>query len=164
MVLTWWRVFIGVPGYLNEVQRELHRSLKGVLRIFLGSFRGVQSFLNASRKFQWCFKEDYRILQWSLKWVLIVFKRSLMVVSRKIEWVSKRPLKEIQGRFKGLKGGFKEVSRQFQRRLKKVSSVFIESVKCLSRKFHKKLLYGSHRSYPSRRRASYFTLTLCYGA
>ena len=70
----------------------------------------------------------------------------------KIEGFSGRPLKEIQGRFKGLKGCFKEVSRQFQRHLKKVSSVFKESVKCVSRKFHKKLLHESHCSYPSRRR------------
>ena len=39
---------------------------------------------------------------------------------------------------KKLKGCFKGVSRQFQRRLKKVSRVFKESVKCASRKFHKK--------------------------
>ena len=59
----------------------------------------------------------------------------------------------------------KYVSKEFQRRFKEVSRVFKESVKCVSRKFHKKyqeslnevyfalLLHESHRSYPSRRRA-----------
>ena len=71
--------------------------------------------------------------------------------------------KEVSKKFQGC---FNSVSGQFQRHLKKVSRVF----KYVSRKFHKKfqgcfkkvpikffflifLLYGSHRSYPSRRRA-----------
>ena len=46
-------------------------------------------------------------------------------------------------------------ARVLQRCFKKASRVFKESVKCVSRKFHKKLLHESHRSYPSRRRACY---------
>ena len=83
----------------------------------------------------------------------------------------------LQGCFKGaselskkkFKGCFKGVLRQFQRRFKEVSRVFKESVKCVSKKFQGcfknvlmkfcfaiLLLHGSHRSYPSRRRACFF--------
>ena len=40
-----------------------------------------------------------------------IFQGSFKGVSKKIEWFFERPLKEIQGRLKGLKGCFKEVSR-----------------------------------------------------
>ena len=52
-------VFRGFQGYLKEVHRNFQRSFKGVLRIFKevsGAFK--ESFIIASRKCQWCFKED----------------------------------------------------------------------------------------------------------
>ena len=60
------------------------------------------------------------------------FQRCFKDFLRNVEWFSEKPLKKIQGRFKGC---FKGVSRQFQRHFKKVSRVFKEFV---SRKFHKK--------------------------
>ena len=92
-------------------------------------------------------------------------------VSRKIEGCSEIPLKVIQGSFKVSKsnsmgiGSFKYALRKFQGWLKKVSSVFRENVtksfKGVSKKFLSSfvfailLLHGSHRSYPSRRRACF---------
>ena len=74
-----------------------------------------------------------------------VFKRSSKGVSREFQ------------------GGFKDVLRKFQGRLKIVSSVFQEnvtkSIQGASKKFPSSfvfailMLHGSHRSYPSRRRA-----------
>ena len=113
-------------------------------------------------------------MQWgvkgSFKGVSSIFQGSFKGASRKINWCSEKPLKKIQGRFKVSKTNSKSVLWEFQRRVKKVSRVFKESVRCVSRKFHKKsqgcfknvsmkfcfsilLLHGSHRSYPSRRRA-----------
>ena len=60
----------------------------------------------------------------SFKGVLRMCQGSFKVVSRKIEWFSERPLKEIQRRFKGLKGCFKEVSMLLQEFFKDVFWVF----------------------------------------
>ena len=122
--------------------------------MFKGSFKGTSricqvSFKGVSRKIEWC-SEKY-----------------FLGDSRKVQW----PLKEIQ---RVVYGSFKAVSRQFQRHIKKVSKVFKGRVKCVSRKLKKKLqvffkecsmkfcfailiLHGSHRSYPSRRRACFFS-------
>ena len=79
-----------------------------------------------------CFKRVFSVFQRYLN-----FQGSFLGVSRRIEWFSERPLKEIQGRFKGLKGCFKEVSRQFQRHLKKVSRVYKERVRLFQENFTK---------------------------
>ena len=122
-------------------QREFQRSFKGVSSVFKGSFKGVPSnFLRCSKEvsrvFQESFKGTYlnKVARY-FKGVSVVsslferskgeFQRSLKdvlsfkVFLRKIEVCSERYSMLYQGRFN------------------EVSMVFIDSVKCGTRKFHK---------------------------
>ena len=77
----------------------------------------------------------------------------------------KRALKKLQGYFKSAwKESFKcvprkfpkcpkQVSRLFQGNFNNVSKVFQSNFKGVSRKFCFLILHGTHRSFPSRRRA-----------
>ena len=73
-------------------------------------------------------------------------------------------LKKLQGYFKSASNVVerkitkcsKEVSSLFQRNSNNVSIVFQSSFKGVSRKFCFLILHGTHRSYPSRRRACFY--------
>ena len=52
---------VSFQSVLRVFEREFHRNSKGVLRIFQGSFRGVQ------RKLLECFKEVSMVFQGRLK-------------------------------------------------------------------------------------------------
>ena len=113
--------------------------------MFWGSFKGSVSVFqeNLKKKLQGCFKEDWgvfldtfkgdssRLSKRSSKGV----KRELRQVQRCFEEVSKKVLACFKTIWKKLQGCFKNVSMKF----------------CLTNF----LLHGSHRSYPSRRRACF---------
>ena len=133
-------------------------------------FFSVLGGLSSPKEFQWCFKKVVRVFEVS-RMVPLCFKGS----SKKIECCSKIPSRVIQGSFKVIwkkfKGCFKAVSKTFQgvsRVFKEVSSVFQEnlkrSFKGVSKMFQWSFailfFYGSHRSYPSKRRACFISLNL----
>ena len=92
-----------------------------------------------SRNIEWCFEGVLRVLQENFKVVSMMFQGCFMKVSRK------KNFKEFQGCFMIFKG----VSRVFQRCFKEVS-------RKLSRFLKKSfMLYGTHRSFPSRKRACF---------
>ena len=74
--------------------------------------------------FQGCLKEAERVFQISFQDVSRKFQGNFKGVSRKIVGYSERPLRVIQGSFKVSKRSSTGVSRQFQKCLKKVLSVF----------------------------------------
>ena len=120
-------------------KKKCQGCFKKVSRVFQGSCKGFW------RNFQGCFT----IFSW-------VFKGSLKVVSRKFQECFEGILRVFQGSFKGVswkfdgRGSFKGVSRVFRESFKKTFKVFQKS----------SMLHGTHRSFPSRRRAccieSYF--------
>ena len=139
--------------------------MKEVQREFQGSFKGVP------RKSKRWFKEEWKLFQWSFKWDSKVFKnlngcfkgvsrsfqRNSKVVSRKViddSWELSGYLKKFKWYFKCFSMQFQKVWKEVSRNFKTVASVFQENFN-VSMKFcfPTFFLHGSHRSYPSRRRA-----------
>ena len=91
--------FNGVSGGFQEVSRKFQECLKKVSRVFQGSFKGV------SRKIERYFKVVFIGVQGCLKegrWLLGSFKPDSRKFLGNIEWCFGRPLRMIQGRFKGI--------------------------------------------------------------
>ena len=117
-----------------------------------------------SKVCQGCFKEDWGVFLYTFKGDSRLSKISSKCVSREFEGSFKDVLRKFQGCLKKVSSVFLALTlpkiqnfnmRSLFSKFKNFSRVFKESVKCVSRKFHKKLLHGSHRSYPSRRRACF---------
>ena len=87
----------------------------------------------------------WRVLQWSFKWISMVFERNSNCVSRDFKgfkgiWTKKkgcykRPLRVIQDNFNGIQENFEWWFKGASNWFKEVSKRFKESVKCVSRKF-----------------------------
>jgi len=130
-----------------------------------------------SRVFQGSFKGILRKFQGYCKSVARVFQESCIVVTWKFQGRFKGALRKFYGCFNEDLRGFKEVSRLFQEIFKDISwkfhggrsfkdvswfsKVVPECLNGVSRKFQENfqsvsksfMLHGTHRSFPSRRRA-----------
>ena len=116
-------------------------------------------------------REDSKVFQGFIKEVLWVFQGRLRLngVPRSLKKRFKGGSKVSKGVLKEFQGRIKDILRKFHGCVKKVLSVLQEKFQKISRVFQKVsmkfsfsilLLHGSHRSYPSRRRVSFFYIKI----
>ena len=139
------RSFKGVYRKFQVCFQEFQRVLQGIYKSVSRKFQG--SFKSVSIKFQGYFKRVSRVhilikLQGISRKIERYFK-GVSVVSRVFERSKgefQRSLKDVLS-FKGVLRNIEVCSERYsmlyQGRFKEVSMVFIDSVKCGTRKFHK---------------------------
>ena len=88
-------------------------SVPGVCSAFLKSFNSVSRKFERCWKFQWCFKEVFRVLQGSEKGVSRNFQGRLKVFFNGFQWVSRAMKISSMGVWGKFQWSFKAVSKTF---------------------------------------------------